>query len=152
VRSSASAAAERWACSPRSQAPPSSVLARRILDGDVRATTVGVRVNKTARERFPRISKNRAVYRYREFVGTVLGWEPDRFMYRAGPVPPGTGRTGPVPTGFANPGGSTTLGTGSPTAAGRANDHARSRRRRHCLGEPWCRRGAWGALVGSLSR
>jgi hypothetical protein len=24
-------------------------------------------------------------------------------MYRAGPVPPGTGRTGPVPTGFANP-------------------------------------------------
>jgi hypothetical protein len=25
-------------------------------------------------------------------------------MYRAGPVPPGTGRTGPVPTGFANPG------------------------------------------------
>jgi hypothetical protein len=61
------------------------------------------RVNKTARERFPRISKNRTVYRYREFVGTVFGWEPDRFMYRAGPVPPGTGRTGPVPTGFANP-------------------------------------------------
>jgi hypothetical protein len=26
-----------------------------------------------------------------------LGWEPDRFMYRAGPVPPGTSRTGPVP-------------------------------------------------------
>jgi hypothetical protein len=25
-------------------------------------------------------------------------------MYRAGPVPPGTSRTGPVPTGFANPG------------------------------------------------
>jgi hypothetical protein len=24
-------------------------------------------------------------------------------VYRAGPVPPGTGRTGPVPTGFANP-------------------------------------------------
>jgi transposase InsO family protein len=24
-------------------------------------------------------------------------------MYRAGPVPPGTGRTGPVPTGFAKP-------------------------------------------------
>jgi hypothetical protein len=24
-------------------------------------------------------------------------------MYRAGPVPPGTGRTGPVSTGFANP-------------------------------------------------
>jgi hypothetical protein len=24
-------------------------------------------------------------------------------MYWAGPVPPGTGRTGPVPTGFANP-------------------------------------------------
>jgi hypothetical protein len=69
------------------------------------------RVNKTARERFPRISKNRAVYRwnravyrYREFIGTVFGWEPDRFMYRAGPVPQGTGRTGPVPTGFANPG------------------------------------------------
>jgi hypothetical protein len=62
------------------------------------------RVNKTAADRFPRISKNRAVYRYREFVGTVFGWEPDRFMYRAGPVPPGTGRTGLVPTGFANPG------------------------------------------------
>jgi hypothetical protein len=28
-----------------------------------------------------------------------LGWEPDRFVYRAGPVPCGTGRT----TGFANP-------------------------------------------------
>jgi hypothetical protein len=33
-----------------------------------------------------------------------LGWESDRFTYRAGPVPPGTNRTGPVPTGFANPG------------------------------------------------
>jgi hypothetical protein len=32
-----------------------------------------------------------------------LGWEPDWFMYRAGLVPPGTGRTRPVPTGFANP-------------------------------------------------
>jgi hypothetical protein len=49
--------------------------------------------------------KTRPVYRACEFIGTVLGWEPDRFMYRAGPVPPGTGRTGPVPTGFANPGG-----------------------------------------------
>jgi hypothetical protein len=36
------------------------------------------RVNKTAADRFPRISKNRAVYRYREFVGTVFGWEPGR--------------------------------------------------------------------------
>jgi hypothetical protein len=51
------------------------------------------RVNKTASEQFPRIKKKRAVYRFHEFVGTVLGWEPDRFMYRAGPVP----------TGFANP-------------------------------------------------
>jgi hypothetical protein len=48
----------------------------------------GTRVNKTASERFPRIKKNRAVYRSHEFVDTVLGWEPDRFMYRAGPVPP----------------------------------------------------------------
>jgi hypothetical protein len=24
-----------------------------------------------------------------EFIGTVLGWEPDRFVYRAGPVPTG---------------------------------------------------------------
>jgi hypothetical protein len=63
------------------------------------------RVNKTVADRFPRISKNRAVYRYREFVGTVFGWKPDRFIYRARPVLPGTGRTGPVPTGFANPEG-----------------------------------------------
>jgi hypothetical protein len=32
-----------------------------------------------------------------------LGWEPDRFRYRAGPVPPGTGRTGLVPAGSVNP-------------------------------------------------
>jgi hypothetical protein len=32
-----------------------------------------------------------------------LGWEPDRFVYRAGPVPLGTGRTGIVPTGSLNP-------------------------------------------------
>jgi hypothetical protein len=36
-------------------------------------------------------------------IGTVYEWEPDRFVYRAGPVPPGTGRTGPVPNGFVNP-------------------------------------------------
>jgi hypothetical protein len=48
--------------------------------------------------------KTEPVYRAREFVGTLLGWEPDRFVYRVGPVPPGTGRTGPIPTGFANPG------------------------------------------------
>jgi hypothetical protein len=39
-----------------------------------------------------------------------LGWEPDRFVYRAGPVPPGTDRIGPVPTGFANPGVELLLG------------------------------------------
>jgi hypothetical protein len=68
------------------------------------------RVNKTVDDRFPRFNKNRPVnrsnrpvYRACEFIGTVLGWEPDRFVYRAGPVPPGTDRTGPVPTGFANP-------------------------------------------------
>jgi hypothetical protein len=40
---------------------------------------------------------NRPVHRGIQIIGTVLGWEPDRFMYRAGPIPPGTGRTGPVP-------------------------------------------------------
>jgi hypothetical protein len=70
-----------------------------------------IRVNKTVDDRFPRFNKNRPVnrsnrpvYRACEYIGTVLGWEPDRFVYRAGPVPPRTGRTGPVPTGFANPG------------------------------------------------
>jgi hypothetical protein len=44
--------------------------------------------------------QNRPVYHTREFVGTVLEWEPDRFVYWAGPVPPGTVRTGPVSTGL----------------------------------------------------
>jgi hypothetical protein len=66
-------------------------------------------INKTVDDRFPRFNKNRPVnrsnrpvYRACEYIGTVLGWEPDRFVYRAGPVPPGTGRTRLVPTGFAN--------------------------------------------------
>jgi hypothetical protein len=36
-------------------------------------------------------------------IDTVCEWEPDRFVYQAGPVPPGTGRTGPVPNGLVNP-------------------------------------------------
>jgi hypothetical protein len=47
---------------------------------------------------------NRPVHRAIYITGTVLGWEPDGFMYRVGLVPPGTGRTGPVPTGSVNPG------------------------------------------------
>jgi hypothetical protein len=31
-------------------------------------------------------------------IGTAYEWEPDRFVYRAGPVPPGTGRTVRFPT------------------------------------------------------
>jgi hypothetical protein len=61
-------------------------------------------------DQFPRFNKkrpvnrsNRPINRSCAFIDTVLWWEPDRFVYRAGPVPPGTGRTGPVPTGFANP-------------------------------------------------
>jgi hypothetical protein len=58
------------------------------------------RVNYTARTPVPVKAKigpvyrsNRSVYRAHEFIGSVLRWEPDRFVYRAGPVP----------TGFANP-------------------------------------------------
>jgi hypothetical protein len=40
------------------------------------------------------------------------------FIYRAGPVPPETGRTGPVPTGFANPGRSRFASTTIVASAG----------------------------------
>jgi hypothetical protein len=36
----------------------------------------------------PVYQSNRPVYRAREFIGMVLGWEPDRFVYRARSVPP----------------------------------------------------------------
>jgi hypothetical protein len=64
--------------------------------------TVGVAVS-ARKQTGPVYRWNRPVLWDYECVGTVLGWEPDRFMYRAGPVPPGTGRTGPVPTGSVNP-------------------------------------------------
>jgi hypothetical protein len=38
-----------------------------------------------------------------KILGTVRGWEPDRFMYRVGPLPPGTGRTGPGSHRFCEP-------------------------------------------------
>jgi hypothetical protein len=70
------------------------------------------RVNRTVGRPVPTVQKNRPVYRSNRSVrqglkilGTVWGWEPDRFVYRAGSVPPGTSRTGLVPTGFANPDG-----------------------------------------------
>jgi hypothetical protein len=69
------------------------------------------RVNRTVDGRFPRFNKNRPVNQsnrpvcwWVKILGTVWRCEPDRFMYRAGPVPPETGRTRIVPTGFANPG------------------------------------------------
>jgi hypothetical protein len=71
----------------------------------------GTRVNRTVGRPVPTVQKNRSVNRSNrpvrrglKILGTVWRWEPDRFVYRAGPVPPGTNRTGPVPTGFANPG------------------------------------------------
>jgi hypothetical protein len=68
------------------------------------------RVNQTAAGRFPRLKKTVGkpvkpaglllLKKYKH--GLLVG--PDRFVYRAGPVPPGTGRTGPVPNGLVNPG------------------------------------------------
>jgi hypothetical protein len=84
-------------------APPASLPA----GGNLPAPALTTRVNKTVDDRFPQFNKNRPVnrsnrpvYRACEFIGTILGWDPNRFVYRAGPVPPGTGRTGPVPTGL----------------------------------------------------
>jgi hypothetical protein len=39
-------------------------------------------------------------------------------MYRAGPVPSGTGRTGPVPTGSVNPGHGPYVHSGGGTGLG----------------------------------
>jgi hypothetical protein len=39
-------------------------------------------------------------------------------MYRAGPVPPETGRTGSVPTGFANPGRGAGVAAGAEVRGG----------------------------------
>jgi hypothetical protein len=48
-------------------------------------------------DRFPVKGKTEPVYCSHKSVDTVLGWEPDRFMYRVGPVPPGTGRPARFP-------------------------------------------------------